>query len=203
MQVWSLGWKDPLEKEMATHSSILAWRNPMVGLSPWGCKRVGQYLASKQQQSITLNLVEFFLCWDKKNQASQSSLEAFLWLIWRAILDHRESLEHAISPQNVTLLYWLFWAKDTWKTANAGRNFPWTLLSCLKTEPPKETQLSWIPYPRVSSIGVDWLLSQGRRIKVDTTPRQTLSKAVISPTHSFKGSFIFPKDHLLSPQSLP
>ena len=26
--VQSLGWKDPLEKEMATHSSILAWRIP-------------------------------------------------------------------------------------------------------------------------------------------------------------------------------
>ena len=26
--VWSLGWEDPLEKEMATHSSILAWRTP-------------------------------------------------------------------------------------------------------------------------------------------------------------------------------
>ena len=26
--VRSLGWKDPLEKEMATHSSILAWRIP-------------------------------------------------------------------------------------------------------------------------------------------------------------------------------
>ena len=25
MQVPSLGWEDPLEKEMATHSSILAW----------------------------------------------------------------------------------------------------------------------------------------------------------------------------------
>ena len=27
-QVWSLGGKDPLKKEMATHSSILAWRTP-------------------------------------------------------------------------------------------------------------------------------------------------------------------------------
>ena len=26
--VWSLGWEDPLEKKMATHSSILAWRIP-------------------------------------------------------------------------------------------------------------------------------------------------------------------------------
>ena len=28
MQVQSLAWEDPLEKEMATHSSILAWRIP-------------------------------------------------------------------------------------------------------------------------------------------------------------------------------
>ena len=27
-QVWSLGWEDPLEKEMVTHYSILAWRIP-------------------------------------------------------------------------------------------------------------------------------------------------------------------------------
>ena len=26
--VWSLGWEDPLEKEMATHSNILAWKIP-------------------------------------------------------------------------------------------------------------------------------------------------------------------------------
>ena len=27
-QVWSLGWEDPLEKDMVTHSSILAWKIP-------------------------------------------------------------------------------------------------------------------------------------------------------------------------------
>ena len=40
--VRSLGWKDPLEKGMAAHSSTLAWRSPwnrqVVGYSPWGCK---------------------------------------------------------------------------------------------------------------------------------------------------------------------
>ena len=30
-QVQSLGWEDPLEKEMAAHSSTLAWKNPMDG----------------------------------------------------------------------------------------------------------------------------------------------------------------------------
>ena len=40
----SLGRKDPLEKEMATHSSILAWRIPWTeepgGHSPQGCKEL-------------------------------------------------------------------------------------------------------------------------------------------------------------------
>ena len=43
-QVWSLGWKDPLEKGMATHSSLLAWRIPakrsLVGYSLWGHKEL-------------------------------------------------------------------------------------------------------------------------------------------------------------------
>ena len=42
IQVWSLGREDPLEKEMATHSSILAWRilwtEDLVGYSPWVTK---------------------------------------------------------------------------------------------------------------------------------------------------------------------
>ena len=41
-QIWSLGWEDPLEKEMATHSSTLACkphgRKSAVGYSPWGRK---------------------------------------------------------------------------------------------------------------------------------------------------------------------
>ena len=40
----SLGWEDPLEKEMATHSSILAWRiawrEEPVGLQSRGSQRV-------------------------------------------------------------------------------------------------------------------------------------------------------------------
>ena len=44
--VGSLGWEDPLEKEMATHSSILAWRIPWTeepgGLQSVGLQRVGQ-----------------------------------------------------------------------------------------------------------------------------------------------------------------
>ena len=41
--VQSLGWEDPLEKEVATHSSILAWRIPWIeepgGLSSMGSQK--------------------------------------------------------------------------------------------------------------------------------------------------------------------
>ena len=44
-QVQSLGHEDPLEKGMATHSSILAWRTPWAedpgGLQSMGSQRVG------------------------------------------------------------------------------------------------------------------------------------------------------------------
>ena len=30
-QIWSLGWEEPLEKVMVTHSTILAWRIPWTG----------------------------------------------------------------------------------------------------------------------------------------------------------------------------
>ena len=45
MQVQSLGQEDPLEKEIATHSSILAWEIPWAeergGLQSMGSQRVG------------------------------------------------------------------------------------------------------------------------------------------------------------------
>ena len=45
VQVQSLGWEEPLEKGMATHSSILSWRIPWAeepgGLQSVGSQRVG------------------------------------------------------------------------------------------------------------------------------------------------------------------
>ena len=42
LRVWSLGQEGPLEEEMATHSSVLAWRIPWTegpgGHSPWAHK---------------------------------------------------------------------------------------------------------------------------------------------------------------------
>ena len=52
-QVQSLGWKDPLEKGMATYSSILAWRitwRSLAGYSPRSCKE------SDMTEQLTLSL---------------------------------------------------------------------------------------------------------------------------------------------------
>ena len=51
--VRSLGQEDPLEKEMATHSSVLAWEIPWIeepGYSPLGPKRGGSDSVTNQPQ---------------------------------------------------------------------------------------------------------------------------------------------------------
>ena len=61
MRVWSPGQEDPMEKEMATHSSILAWEIPRTeepgGLQSIGSQRVRQDLVTKQQQQTTTKLL--------------------------------------------------------------------------------------------------------------------------------------------------
>ena len=56
--VWSLGQEDPLEKEMATHSSTLAWKIPWTEeqckLQSTGLQRVGHDWAMSLKHSINL-----------------------------------------------------------------------------------------------------------------------------------------------------
>ena len=58
-QVQSLGGEDPLEKEMATHSNILAWEIPWTeepgGLQSIGWQKSQTQLSDKQQQSSLHN----------------------------------------------------------------------------------------------------------------------------------------------------
>ena len=62
-QVRSLGGEDPLEKEMATHSSILAWEIPRTekpgGHSPWGRKRMGPNLGTNEQFGLVIILHDY------------------------------------------------------------------------------------------------------------------------------------------------
>ena len=56
MQLPSLGWEDPMEKEMAIHSSILAWRIPWTEepdrLQSVGLQKESGMTVTKQQYPI-------------------------------------------------------------------------------------------------------------------------------------------------------
>ena len=57
MWVWSLGWEDPLEKEMAIHSSILVWETSWTeepgGLQSMGSQRARCYRAHTDTHTHT------------------------------------------------------------------------------------------------------------------------------------------------------
>ena len=56
MWVWSLGQEEPMQKGMATHSSILAWwshgQRSLEGYSPWGHKESGTTEAAEHTRSM-------------------------------------------------------------------------------------------------------------------------------------------------------
>ena len=56
----SLGWEDPLEEGMATHSNILAWRIPWTeepsGLQSMKLQRVGQDLVTNKSNKLSLQV---------------------------------------------------------------------------------------------------------------------------------------------------
>ena len=56
-QVWSLGWEDPLEKGMTTHSNILAWRIPIDRGASWAINCGGA--ESDMTEQLTLMLKHF------------------------------------------------------------------------------------------------------------------------------------------------
>ena len=66
-QVWSLGWEDPLEKEMVTHSSFLAWKISRTeepgGLQSMGSQSRAQLSDSYTwlEKSITHSLNHYYL----------------------------------------------------------------------------------------------------------------------------------------------
>ena len=62
MQVWSLRWEDPLDREMATHSSLLAWKIPWTKdpdrLQSMGSQRVGHDWAKEKKNFKTWKRIQ-------------------------------------------------------------------------------------------------------------------------------------------------
>ena len=57
--VQSLGWEDPLEKEMATHSSILGWEIPWI-VEPGGLQSMGSPKSQTQLSNQTTTVAQFY-----------------------------------------------------------------------------------------------------------------------------------------------
>ena len=74
--VWSQGWEDPLEKGMATRSSILAWRIPWTGEprgATWGCKESDTTKQQSTQESSHENVFNIIVHDGIKPHASLKS----------------------------------------------------------------------------------------------------------------------------------
>ena len=99
--IWSLGWKDPLEKGMATHSNILAWKFPWTEesvYSPWGSKK----LDMTEWLTLSLSCMSTNDC---KNAALILGLQIHFgneanWQIWdQWLIKSNSTLIHILSLQ--------------------------------------------------------------------------------------------------------
>ena len=96
--VWSLGWEDPLEKEMATRSSIFAWRIPWTD-EPGrlhivhGVARVGHDLATKERERWLTFL--FLKCSPNITKVSNQFYFINQWKSIYLIMHFIQNLSHA------------------------------------------------------------------------------------------------------------
>ena len=111
--VQSLGQEDPLEKGMATHSSILVWRIPWMeepgGLPSMGSQRVGQDWVT----SLSLSLLNQVTCpsirWEGPRLFLPDETErlVFFWVLWKRNKATVKSDIHSSS----------FWPIAAWKAS--------------------------------------------------------------------------------------
>ena len=96
--VRSLGWEDSLEKGMATHSNVLAWRSPWTeepgGLQPRGCKESD---TTKQLSSVW---------WGRKAVAGRETASAAVFCLWVSSLFPEMKNSHFL----ISRLHSLPWA---------------------------------------------------------------------------------------------
>ena len=77
-QIQSLGWEDPLEEEMAIHSSILAWKSPWTE-EPGGLQSMGsQRVRCNCRQAQAVWLMTWMLSSSAKDHRNHSLLKGWL-----------------------------------------------------------------------------------------------------------------------------
>ena len=92
-QVPSLGWEDPLEEEMASHSSILAWRIPWMdepgALWSMGLQRVGHNWARMHAHSLLGSKLRYLALFEEgnhqPNKASGQKDDSWMLSVFTAV----------------------------------------------------------------------------------------------------------------------
>ena len=89
--VWSLGWEDPLEKEMETHSSTLAWKIPWMEeiLRPWGLKEL-----DKTERLLSTLLISGQTIGRELSPTPQQKIELKIYWAWPSPVSLTVSLSH-------------------------------------------------------------------------------------------------------------
>ena len=90
MLVWSLSREGLLEKEMATHSSILSWEIPWSeesgGLQSMGSQRVGRDLGAKSQQHVVYILKSYN--WKKAKSEEKTKAQRWILMFSRLVVSN-------------------------------------------------------------------------------------------------------------------
>ena len=124
--VWSLGQEDPLEKEMATYSSILAWRilwtEEPGGLQSTGSQRVGHDWAT----SLTHMSIKFFFekeRWYYSWQLNNLGVAAGNWSLWAV-----ENLHITYGQPFISVIPLYPWIQPTSDLFTVGKKsrYKWT-----------------------------------------------------------------------------
>ena len=119
--VWSLGWEDPLEKGMATHSSILAWRIPWTEepgrIQFIGYQRVGHDWVTFSSSHVWMWELDYKENWAPKN-----------WCFWTVVLE--KTLESPLDCKG-------------FQPVHPKGNQSWVLIG--RTDVEAETPILWPP----------------------------------------------------------
>ena len=122
--VWSLGGEDPLEKEMATHSSILAWKTPWMekpgGLQSMESQRVVHDWVTSLSLYMHLRVFFFFFkevlykitSPKQKMLASADSVFIMYQIRLRKLVSHLAPCDHVergvfMNPFECVIIYWV------------------------------------------------------------------------------------------------
>ena len=158
MPVRSLGWEDPLEKGMATHCGILAWRIPWTeepgGLQSIGLQRIGH---DWSDLAYTHKFLDKYEVCNRSQGAAHPATKRSIFLHYRPRHELHLGLfqqEMHFSTEKGVQSIWHFWC--IWPTGEVPSNFTLKWAGCIEflpeaspkysTEPVLSGKRQWTPW---------------------------------------------------------